>query len=79
MPKSKTLVMEALTQYREEWQEVADGESLLDVESPVGLILSDVADRLNLDAKERQAMLGGKLNRQVKAFLSQPIQVKLPE
>lgn len=79
MPKSKAQVMKALTQFREEWQEVAEGESLLDIESPVGLILSDIADKLNLDAKERQAMLGGRLNQQVIAFLSQPIQVKLPE
>ena len=78
MPKSKAQVMEALIQYREEWQVVANGESLLEVESPVGLILSDIADKLNLDTKERQVMLGGKLNRQVNAFMNQPIQVKLP-
>lgn len=78
MPKSKAQVMEALIQYREEWQVVANGESLLEVESPVGLILSDIADMLDLSPKERQAVLGRKLNRQVEEFENQPIPVKLP-
>jgi hypothetical protein len=44
----------------------------------VGLLLSDIADRLNLNSQERYAMLGGKLINQVKCVLEERVRLELP-
>ena len=58
-------VVQSLADFRREWQKIAQGQSLTEVESPVGLILADIADRLELSHQERYAMLGGQLINQV--------------
>jgi hypothetical protein len=52
--------------------------SLLDAPAPVGLLLSDIADRLELSPQERHAMLGGKLINELNAFMEQRISLELP-
>jgi hypothetical protein len=71
-------VVQMLATYRKEWQATAQRQSLLDVEAPVGLILSEIANMLGLNPQERHAMLGGKLINQVDTYLDQPVHVRLP-
>jgi hypothetical protein len=57
----RTRLILALAEFRREWQEAVHGGSLLKVETPVGLILADIADRLELTPQERYALLGRRL------------------
>jgi hypothetical protein len=68
----------ALADLRKEWQEAVGGGSLLKVESPVGLLLADIADRLELTSQERYAFLGGRLTNEVDATREERIRRKLP-
>ena len=68
-PSGRTRLVLALAEIREEWQETINGRSLLEVETPVGLLLNDVADKLQLTPQERHVFLGGKLVSEVNRFL----------
>jgi hypothetical protein len=68
----------ALAEFRKEWQQAVNGGSLLKVESPVGLVLADLVDRLELTHQERYAVLGGKLINEVDATRETRIRRKLP-
>ena len=57
-------VIGSLAQLREEWQEAVDGQSLIDVEASVGLLLGDVVMLLGLSADEQAAVLGEELRRE---------------
>lgn len=76
--RDRTRMVLALAQFRKEWQELVNGGSLLKVESPVGLILADIADKLELSPQERHVVLGGKLQNEVNAFMETRVSVKLP-
>ena len=65
--KDRTKIVMALSELRIEWQDVAHGGSLLKVEAPVGLLLADIADCLQLTEQERYAFLGGRLMNEVNA------------
>jgi len=65
--KDRTKIIMALSELRMEWQEAVNGGSLLKIESSVGLLLSDIADRLQLTEQERYAFLGGRLMNEVNA------------
>lgn len=69
-------VIEALTRFRQEWQALADGQSLLDMQASVGLILSDITDKLELTEQERVIVLGRKLTNQVDGFLEQRVKAR---
>jgi hypothetical protein len=69
-------VIESLAKFRQEWQALAEGQSLLDVQVPVGLMLVDIANRLELNEQEKSVVLGRKLMSQADAFLEQSVQVK---
>ena len=75
-PSQRVQIVQALAEFRREWQGAVEGKSLLEVEVPVGLLLSDIADRLGLNSQERYAVLGGKLVNQVNSFLEDPINMK---
>lgn len=77
-PTDRTRIIFALAQLREEWQQAAKGGSLLKVEAPVGLLLADIADRLELTSQERYAFLGGRLINEVEVRMEQRIVRKLP-
>jgi hypothetical protein len=68
----------ALTEFRKEWQEAVNGGSLLKVESPVGLVLADIADRLELTPQERYVFLGGRLINEVDATREERVSRRLP-
>ena len=74
----RTRLILALAGFRKEWQEATNGGSLLRVESPVGLMLADIADRLELTSQERYAFLGGKLINEVDATREQRVSRRLP-
>jgi len=74
----RTRLILALAQFREEWQATAKGGSLLKVEVPVGLLLSDIADRLGLTSQERHGFLGGKLINEVDAHMERRVRRKQP-
>ncbi len=74
----KTRLVLALSQFREEWQVAVNGGSLLKVEAPVGLLLADITDRLELTSQERHVVLGGKLINEVDALNEERISRKLP-
>lgn len=61
----RTRMILALAELRKEWQQATNGGSLLKVETPVGLLLGDVADRLELTTQERYVFLGGRLINEV--------------
>ena len=71
-------VVKVLADFRREWQTVAEGNNLTEVEAPVGLVLADIADWLQLNPQERHAMLGGKLISQINHLMEEQVSVKLP-
>jgi hypothetical protein len=77
-PSDRTRIVLALAQLREEWQQATKGGSLLKVETPVGLLLADVADRLELTYRERYVFLGGRLINEVDAVREQRIRSRPP-
>ena len=70
--------MQALAEFRQEWERAADGRSLVTIESPVGLLFSDIADWLELSPQERHAMLGNKLMNEVNAVMESRVSLKRP-
>jgi hypothetical protein len=77
-PSYRTQVVQSLADFRREWQKVAEGKSLIEVQAAVGLILADIADRLELNPQERHAMLGGKLINQVNCLIEERVALELP-
>jgi hypothetical protein len=76
-PSDRTRMILALAELREEWQQATNGGSLLKVETPVGLLLSDIANRLELTSQERHVFLGGRLINEVDAHMEERISRKL--
>lgn len=70
-------VVQALADFRHEWQKTAEGKNLVDVEASIGLILADLAERLELNSQERYVMLGGKLINQINAVMEERISATL--
>ena len=64
-PSEPTRIVQALAELRQELQTMEKGKSLFEVTCPVGLILSDIADKLELSSQERHVFLGGKLCNEV--------------
>jgi hypothetical protein len=63
--------VEALAQFRQEWQGLTGGQSLIEVQTPVGLLLYDVAQRMGLGPEAQFILLGAELSREVQEFLDQ--------
>jgi hypothetical protein len=76
-PSDRTRIILALAEIREEWQQATNGGSLLKVETQVGLLLADIADRLELTSQERYVFLGGRLINEVNAHMEERISRKL--
>ena len=77
-PSDRTRMILALAELREEWHQATKGGSLLKVETPVGLLLADIADRLELTSQERYVFLGGKLINEVDAVREERVAPRLP-
>jgi hypothetical protein len=72
-PSYRAQVIQSLAGFRREWQRATEGKSLIEVEAPIGLLLADIADRLELTPQERYAMLGGKLINQVNCLMEERV------
>jgi hypothetical protein len=75
-PSYRAQVVQSLADFRREWQKIAQGTSLVEVEAPVGLLLADIADKLELDPQERYAMLGGMLINHVNCLMEERVSVE---
>ena len=53
-----------LSVLRQEWEQAADGDSLINVPASVGLLLFDVTARLGLTQEEQAQVLGDQLFRE---------------
>jgi hypothetical protein len=62
----------ALIALRQEWQEAAQGESLLNVEGNVGLFLADLVNTLGLSVHEQTVVLGQALFDEMRDLLNAP-------
>lgn len=60
--------LENLASLRQEWEEAASGDSLLDVTASVGLMLLDIATKLGLTPDERLYFLGHRLGKEADAL-----------
>ena len=74
--RDRTKIVICLAQLRKEWQELTGGGSLLKVEAPVGLILSDIADKLQMTEQERHTFLGGRLCNEVDCVNETRVDIK---
>ena len=63
-PRSKGAAVAALATIRREWEVAAEGESLVQVQTSVGLLLLDVAAKLGLTQEEQKSVLGARLYRE---------------
>jgi hypothetical protein len=75
-PSYRAQMVQALADFRREWQKAAPGKNLVEVEASVGLILTDIADRLGLNPQERYAILGGKLINHVNCIMEERVSVQ---
>lgn len=57
----RTLALETISAFREEWEAVAERGSLIDVSASVGLMLFDLTTRLGLTPQEQAQVLGDQL------------------
>lgn len=79
-PSYRAQTVQSLADFRHEWQESTDEKSLIEVDSPVGLLLADIADRLGFGPQERYVVLGSELVKEINSFMEERVQVKvLPE
>ena len=76
-PAYRAQVVQSLADFRREWQKITEGKSLIEVQAPVGLLLADIADRLQLNPQERYAMLGGKLINHVNCLMEERVSLEL--
>lgn len=63
-------VIGALTLIRQEWQDAANGNSLLEIEGNVGLMLADRINHLHLPSDLQAKVLGNELFQDVQDFLN---------
>jgi hypothetical protein len=62
-------VVEVLTNFRQEWEQAAEGESLVDVKGSVGLVLFDLVTALALRQSEQVQVLGSALYEELRDTL----------
>jgi hypothetical protein len=62
-------VIGALKQIRQEWQEAANGTSLLEIEGNVGMMLADMINYLHLPTEVQMKVLGNELFSELQEFL----------
>ncbi len=60
-PFDRAEAQNALANIRQEWEVAAEGESLVDISTSVGLLLLDVAVRLGMSPSEQKTVLGTRL------------------
>lgn len=83
-PRTKTArrsyrehVVEALAMFRDEWQSSTGGQSLVEINSSIGLLLSDIAKCLDLSSQERNIILGKKLVDEIDTEIKRPLSMEI--
>ena len=76
-PSYRAQIVQSLADFRREWQKMSEGNSLVEIQASVGLMFSDIADRLELNPQERHTMLGGRLINQVNCLMEERVEAKL--
>jgi len=66
----KAQPVSVLASLRQEWQEAANGQSLLDVEGNVALMLADLVNSFGLSVHEQAQVLGSELFNEVQEMLA---------
>ena len=70
----RSQVTKTLLDFRREWQDVSQGESLVNLDVSVGLMLSDLVEKLGFDPIEKNKILGRRLDKEVSLLLSDQVQ-----
>ena len=63
----------ALTRIRQDWQEATSGESLLEVEGNMGMLLADLINNVGLSIDEQAQVLGTELFQELQELLKSPL------
>jgi len=61
-------IVSALARVRQEWQDAAQGDSLLSIDGNVGLMLADLVSVLGLPVESQVEILGADLFREVQTL-----------
>ena len=64
-------IIESLSALRKDWETAAGKNSLVDVTASVGLLLHDIATKLDLSPEERLRVLGKQLDREIAVVLGE--------
>ena len=64
-------IIESLSALRKDWETAAGKNSLVDVTASVGLLLHDIATKLDLSSEERLQVLGKRLDRELAVVLGE--------
>jgi hypothetical protein len=56
-----TQAIDILSRFRQEWQKAASGQSLLEVEGNIGMVLADLVDAFGFATQEQILVLGTEL------------------
>jgi len=63
-----------LSRIRQEWQDAANGNSLIEVEGNMGMLLADLINGIGLRTSEQIQILGTDLYQEMQDFLRSPDQ-----
>ena len=66
-------IVTTLSRIRQEWQDAADGKSLVEVEGNMGMLLADVLNGIGLGTSEQVQVLGKDLFQEIQDFLRSPV------
>ena len=66
-------LVNALTRIRQEWQDATSGESLLEVEGNMGMLLADLVNNVGLSIDEQVQVLGTELFQEMQELLRSPL------
>jgi hypothetical protein len=71
-PHPREQVIAILAAFRQEWQQAAGGNSLIETEGNVALILADLVNSFGLTTHEQSLVLGAELFAQLREVLATP-------
>lgn len=71
-PSPRIKAISVLSKFRQEWQEVADGKSLLEVDGNIGMVLADLVNSFEFTSHEQSLILGPDLFEEIHEILYQP-------
>jgi hypothetical protein len=66
-------LVNTLTRIRQEWQDATSGESLLEVEGNMGMLLADIINNIGLPIEEQVQVLGTELFQEMQELLRSPL------